>query len=317
MFQMIYMTFTEPRADPDMFNLMKSQGKMMLANMRAQPMVVFGEAINEALTQNHPRARTPTPEMIERMDLDKTLAFYKDRFSDASDFTFVFVGTLDPAAMKPLVEKYLASLPATGRKETWKDHNVVPPSAVVERRVEKGLEPQSHTRIIFTGPFPYNQEQRILIRATQTILETRLREILREQLGGTYSVSTQANYDKTPRPEYAFSVDFGSAPDRADELVKRVFAEIEAFKASGPTEKQVTDAKEGFIRDYETNIKSNNYLLAQIALKYQYGEADEIKVLFDLPAWYQKLTAKAIQDAARTYLNNNRYVKVMLFPEKK
>ena len=317
MFQMIYLTFVEPRADPEIFTLLKSQTKMFLANARNQPNFAFNEAVNDALTQNHPRAKTPTVEMLDKMDLDKAFKFYKERFADASDFTFVFVGTLDPATFRPLVEKYLASLPSTGRKETWVDRKVVPPPTVVERRVEKGLEPQSHARVIFTGPFVYNQEQRIVIRAAASILQTRLREILREELGGTYSVSASASYDKFPQQEYSFTVDFGSAPDRTDELLKRVFAEIEAFKTSGPTEKQVADAIEGFVRDHQTNITNNSYLLSQIATKYENGEADEVAVLFDLPAWYQKLTAASIQEAARKYLNTNRYVKVTLFPEKK
>ena len=177
MFQLIYMTFTAPRADQDVFDVMKSQTKMMLGNMRSQPDFVFQEALTEALTQNHPRERTPSPEMLDQMDLAKSMAFYKDRFADASDFTFVFVGSVDPAALRPLVERYLASLPALRRKETWKDHNVRPPSTVVERRVEKGLEPKSHSRVVFTGPFPYNQEQRIVIRAVASILQTRLREV--------------------------------------------------------------------------------------------------------------------------------------------
>jgi zinc protease len=317
MFQLIYLRFTAPRADTDLFTLMKTQARLAVSSMRAQPMGAFQEAITEAMTQNHPRARTPTPEMIDRMDLDRSMAFYKDRFADAGDFTFVFVGTIDPARLKPLVEKYLASLPTTGRKETWKDRNVQPPSSIVERRVEKGLEPQSHTRITFTGPIAYNQQERIAIRAVAAVLQTRLREVLREELGGTYSVAAQASYEKYPKPEYSFAVDFGSSPARTEELVKRVFAEIEAFKASGPTAQQLADAKEAFIRDHETNIKDNDYLLSQISTKYEYGEEGEIGVLFDLASWYQKLTVSAVQDAAKRYLNTGRYVKVSLFPEKK
>jgi len=317
MFQLIYLRFTAPRADTDLFTLMKTQARLAVSSMRAQPMGAFQEAITEAMTQNHPRARTPTPEMIDRMDLERSMAFYKDRFADAGDFTFVFVGTIDPARLKPLVEKYLASLPSTGRKETWKDRNVVPPTSIVERRVEKGLEPQSHTRITFTGPFTYTQQERIAIRAAAAVLQTRLREILREEMGGTYSVAAQASYEKYPKPVYSFVVDFGSSPARTDELVKRVFAEIEAFKASGPTAQQLADAKEAFIREHETNIKDNDYLLSQISTKYEYGEEGEIGVLFDLASWYQKLTVSAVQDAATRYLNTNRYVKVSLFPEKK
>jgi zinc protease len=316
LFQLIHLTFTQPRADDDIFQVIKSQTAMMLGNMRSQPGFVFSEALNEALSQNHPRTRAPTPEMLERMDLAKSLAFYQDRFADAGDFTFVFVGTLDPAAVKPLVERYLASLPSAGRQEMWRDHKILPPSGVVERRVEKGLEPQSQTRIVFTGPFAYNQDQRIAIRAAASILQTRLREVLREDLGGTYSVSVSAGYDKVPRPEYRLAIAFGSSPDRADELAKRVFTEIEAFKREGPTAGQLADAIEGFVRDHETNIKTNGYLLGQIAMKYQNGEADEVAVLFELPAWYARVTVDGVREAARRYLDSERYVKVTLMPEK-
>ena len=317
MFQLIYMRFTEPRADQDIFKIVQTQSKMMLANQKATPEFAFNEALTEALTQNHPRERTPAPEVFDRLDLDKSLAFYKDRFADASDFTFIFVGTIDPNTLKPLVEKYLASLPSTGRKETWKDHNVRPPSTIVERRVEKGLEPKSESQLVFTGPMTYNQEQRVAMRAVASVLQTRLREVLREDLGGTYSVSASAGYTKIPRQEYSFAIDFGSSPDRADELMKRVFAEIETFKKDGPTDKQVADAKEAFIREHEVNLKSNAYLLGQLYGKYQHGEEAEIAYLWDLASWYNKLTAASIRDSARLYLNTQRYVKVVLVPEKK
>jgi zinc protease len=187
----------------------------------------------------------------------------------------------------------------------------------VQRRVEKGLEPQSHARIVFTGPFTYTQEQRIAIRAVASILQVRLREILREELGGTYSVSVSADYTKFPRAEYSLSVDFGCSPDRTDELVKRVFAEVDAFKAAGPTDKQLADAVEAFVREQETNLASNAYLLSQIAAKYENGEVDQMDVLFDLAAWYRKLSADSVRAAARRYLDTGRYVQVALFPEKR
>ena len=317
MFQLIYMRFTEPRADQDIFQIVQTQSKMLLANQKATPEFAFTEALTQALTQNHPRERTPTPEMFDKLDLAKSLAFYKDRFADASDFTFVIVGTIDPATLKPLVEKYLGSLPSTGRKEMWKDHNVRPPSAVVERRVEKGLEPKSQSELVFTGPMTYNQEQRVALRTVASVLQTRLREVLREDLGGTYSVSASAGYTKIPRQEYSFTIDFGSSPDRADELMKRVFAEIEAFKKDGPTDKQLADTREAFIRDHEVNLKSNAYLLGQLAGKYQLGEEAEIGYLWDLPAFYNKVTIAGVRDAARLYLDPQRYVKVVLVPEKK
>ena len=146
------------------------------------------------------------------------------------------------------------------------------------------------------------------------VLETRLREILREDLGGTYSVGASANYSKLPDPEYRVSIDFGCSPDRTENLVKTVFKEIERLKAEGPTEKQVSDVREALLREFETNIKQNGYLLTQIAGKYEYGEDPETLLL--VPEFYKKLTTAAIQTAAKTYLDTNNYVQVTLFPAK-
>ena len=314
MFQLIYLTFTQPRADPAMFNVITTSTKSALANQKATPEYAFAEARNAILSQNHPRARMMSPEIVDQMNLDKSMAFYKDRFSDASDFTFVFVGSFDAATMKPLIERYLGALPATRRQETWKDIGLRKPTGVIEKRVDKGLEPKSRADIVFSGPFQYNQEQRVAIRAMAQALEIRLRESLREDLGGTYSVSASANYSKIPREEYTINIAFGCSPDRTEELVKGVFKEIEQLKTNGPSDKQVSDVKETFLRDQETNMKQNGYLLGQIANRYQLSE--DLASLFNMSDYYNKIDAATIKDAARLYLKNDNFVKVTLFPEK-
>jgi zinc protease len=315
MFQLIYLRFTQPRADTTIFGVMTTQTKAALANQTATPEFAFRETLQSTLTQNHPRARLMTPAMVDEMNLDKSLAFYKDRFSDASDFTFVFVGSFDLPAMKPLVERYLGALPSTHRKESWKDVGIVRPKGVVEKRVEKGIEPKSRARISFAGPFQHNPDQRVAIRAMADVLQIRLRESLREELGGTYSVSASAGYTKYPREEYSLSIDFGSSPDRTEELVKGVFREIELLKTKGPTDKQVADVRELLLRDLETSSKQNGFLLVNIASRYQTSE--DVATLFRLEDYYKNLTAATIQAAARTYLDTNNYVKVTLFPETK
>jgi zinc protease len=314
MFQLIYLTFTQPRADPAMFNVITTATKSTLANQKASPDFAFAEALNDILSQKHPRRRMMSLELVEEMNLDKSLAFYKDRFSDASDFTFVFVGSFTAETLKPLVEQYLGALPVTHRKETWKDVGVKRPTGIIEKRVDKGLEPKSRAQLVFSGPFQYDQLQRVAIRAMAQALEVRLRESLREDLGGTYSVSASANYSKVPREEYNVTIGFGCSPDRTEELVKSVFKEIEQFKANGPTDKQVADVKETFLRDQETNMKQNGYLLSQIAIRYEYSE--DLDSLFNLADWYKKIDAAMIRDAAKQYLNNQNFVKVTLFPEK-
>lgn len=315
LFQLIYMTFTQPRADAAAFAGFKAQSKAILANQQASPSFAFADMMQKTLTQDHPRARMMTAELVDQLDLEKSLAFYKDRFGDASDFTFVFVGTFDLATIKPLVEQYLGALPSTRRVETWKNAGIRPPKGVVQKTVMKGVEPKSQAGIVFTGPFQYDPQHRVVIRALGDIVQTRLRDLVREELGGTYSIGASASYTKVPEQMYSFRIQWGCNPDRVGELVKAVFGDIAAIRANGPTEKQVNDVREQLLRDFETNIKLNNYLVTQIYFKYLYGE--DLKTFFEMPETLKKLTPAVIQEAAKAYLNPENYVQVTLLPEAK
>ena len=315
MFQLIYLRFAQPRADATAFGVQAAQARTFLTNQTADPEFAFSDALNTIRYQNHLRRRLPTPATIDQWDLDKSLAFYKDRFADASDFTFVFVGSFDLPTINPLVERYLGSLPSIHRQESWKDVGVRTPTGIVEKKVEKGAEPKSESAIVFSGPFEYDQTHRIAIRAMAEILEKRLLETIREELGGTYGISASPSYERDPNPTYSITIEFGSAPDRTENLIKRAFQEIERLKTNGPTDKQVADEKETLLRDFEINSKLNNYLLVQITGKYRLGE--DPAGLWRIPEYLNKIDKAMIQQAAKTYLNTNRYVEVMLFPEKK
>jgi zinc protease len=315
LFQLIYLRFTQPRADPEVFSALTSQTKAALANQQVTPGFAFSQTLQKALYQNHPRRQPMTPERVDQMNLEKSMSFYKERFGDASNFTFTFVGSFDVNAIKPLVERYLGGLPALHRRETWKDVGARPVSGVVQAKVEKGIEPRSQTVMVFTGPFEYNQLNRVVLRAMADVLQNRLRETLREDLGGTYSVSVSPGYSKVPREEYELTIQFGSSPARVDELVKAVLQQIEELKSKGPAPQQVADVKATFLRDLETSSKTNGFLLTNIASRYQYGE--DLATLFNLADYYNKITPELTQAAARTYLNTNNYVNVELFPEKK
>jgi len=315
MFQLIYLRFMQPRADANAFTVQATQARTMVANQSAIPEFAFFEALSTARYQNHLRRRFSTAATVDQWNLDKSLAFYKDRFADASDFTFVFVGSFDLPTIKPLVERYLGSLPSINRKETWKDIGVRTATGVIEKKVEKGIEPKSLNAIVFTGPFEHDQIHRIAIRAMSEVLQMRLLETIREELGGTYSISASPSYQRIPKQEYSITIQFGCAPERADDLVKRVLEEIEKLKTNGPTEKQVADEKEALLRDFETSSKLNNYLLNQISLRYQGGE--DPAALWNIPDLYKKIDAAMIQQAAKTYLNTSNYIRVTLLPAKK
>ncbi len=315
MFQLIYLRFTQPRADATAFGALAAQMKALLANQTAVPEFAFFETLTTTRFGNHPRRRMWTPATIDEWNLEKSLAFYKDRFADASDFTFVFVGSFDLATIKPVVERYLGALPSIHRKESWKDVGVRTPTGVIEKKVEKGIEPKSQTAIVFSGPFEYDQTHRVAIRAMAEVLQTRLLETIREELGATYSITANQGYQRIPNPEYSVTIQFGCNPQRTDDLIKRVFEEIQKLKTNGPTEKQVNDEKEALLREFETNSKQNGYLLGLIVSKYQDGE--DLAVPWNLPEYYKKLDTAMIQQAAKTYLNTNTFVEVTLFPEKK
>ena len=312
MFQLIYLTFTQPRADATVFKVLTDQMRAMLASQQASPEWVFGQTLRTTLAQNHFRARPMTPELVKEMDLQKSFAFYKDRFADASDFTFVFAGSFDLATIEPLVERYLGSLPALRRKETWRDEGIRPPAGVVEKVVRKGIEPKSQVDIVFGGSMSYDIPSRVALDALSVVLERRLREMLREALGGTYGVQVGANASKIPEPRYSVTIDFGCAPERTEELVKALFREIETLKANGPADKDVADAREAMLRGHESDMAQNNSLVAAIAAAYENSE--DVSAFFQLPAQYANLTASSVQEAARRYLDTDNYVRVTLLP---
>jgi zinc protease len=270
--------------------------------------------LSAVLSQHHARVRPLTPDLVEELDLDRSLALYRDRFADAGDFTFVIVGTFRPDSIRPLVERYVGGLPARGRREAWRDVGVRPPAGVVRREVRKGIEPKSQTQIVFTGDFEYTPENRLALRALGDVLEIKLRERLREALGGTYGADVYASPSRIPRPEYALTVAFGSAPERVEELTQAVFAEIDSLKARGPSAEDLAKVKEIYLRQHETDLKQNGWWLGQLAAYAQHGE--DPRTLLGYPARVRALTPAIVRDAARRWLEGARYVRLTLLPEK-
>ena len=313
LFQLVYLTFTAPRADPVAFRVLMDRLRDALATPSVMPDTVFDEALQAVLSQNHVRARPMTTARLEQMNLDASLAFYKERFADASDFVFVFVGSFDLAAMRPLVERYLGSLPALYRQDTPKDVGMRPPAGIVERRVTSGIEPRSQVSIVFSGPFQNDERHRVIASTMADTLAGNLQRTLREDLGGTYGVSVEPRFTKRPAEEYRLTISFACDPARTESLVKAAFQVIDQYKSTGPGEGQVADARAGLARDFETNSQRNDYLLNRILFKYEHGE--DVNDVLRMRPFYDGLTVPVLRDAARAYLNTDRYVKVTLVPE--
>lgn len=310
--QLVWLHFTAPREDSTAFAAMQAQMRAFLANRDANPMAAFGDTITAVMTQHHPRARPPSMAMLEELELGTAVDFYRDRFADASDFHFTLVGALEPATLRPLVERWIASLPAVEREDDWVDLDMDPPTGRVEKVVRAGVEPQSQTRIAFTGPFEYTPENRLRIRALASVLETRLRERLREDLGGTYSVGVNGGYDDIPEERYTFQIQFGADPERAAELREVVFQEIARFKAEGATDLDVQKAVESERRGWETNLRVNQWWAAQ--LDFVAMDGSDPSFLLD-EGRFQWINAANLREDAGRWLDPANVVVVTLLPE--
>jgi zinc protease len=315
MFQLLYLRFTQPRADPVAFAALKSQMQGLLANRTASPDVVFNQTLNAAVTLDHPRRQSETPETVERWDLNKSLAFYKARFGDASHFTFVFVGSFTPEMLRPLVETYIASLPATHGTETWRDIGVRMARGVTEKTVRKGIAPKSEVAIVFSGPFPYDEQNILAMRAMTNVLGARLFDTIRQELGATYDISVEPDTQKLPRPEYMVRIFWTSDPARTPAVVQRVWDEIRFVRDTALSPDQVNRIRAALMRQFEQDSQNNGYLLNQIARHYEDGDPQGASVIVDLPQRIGRLTGDEIQGAARTYLDTANYVSVVLMPE--
>jgi zinc protease len=311
-FQLIYLYFTAPRTDSTAFLSYQTRVKALVANRGASPSAAFSDTLEVILARHHPRARPLTSATFDRMNLEESLDFYRDRFADASDFTFVFVGNIDTTVIKPLVERYIASLPATHRKESWRDIGMDYPKGVIHREVRKGSDEKSQTQIVFSGPFEYTRRDVYMLSALVDVLQIRLRDRLREQLGGTYGVGVGADPTPYPRERYAVSVGFGSAPDWVDELTRAAFAEIDSLKKYGPTKADMEKVKEIEIRERESAMRENGSWLSLLST-YVHNGWDPRDIL-GYGEQVKQLKASDIRDAARKYLDERNYVAVSLYP---
>src|SRR3954463_12365782 len=315
MFQLMYLRFTAPRADPTAFAATKARALAMLADQSAAPGVLFNQTLASALSGNHPRRQPETAATVAKWNLDTSLAFYKARFADASNFTFVFVGSFTLETMRPLIETYVASLPATHRRETWRDLGVKPPSEVVETTVRKGIAPKSEVALAFAGPFEFTPSSQLALQTVAVLLQSRLSETIREQLGATYAISADADTNRYPRPEYRVSIDWTCDPAQVETLSQRVFQEVAAVRETRLTEDQMDRIRSYLQRELDRRSEDNGYLLGQILRRYESGESLGRDVVSERSAEIRALTADAVSRAAVRYLDPARYVRVTLMPD--
>jgi zinc protease len=313
MFQMIHLAFTSPRRDEKAFSSWKARNIETVRNRRLSPEAAFSEDMRTFMTQDHRRRRPTTPDVVQAVDLDKALGFYRDRYADAGDFTFVFAGNIELDRFKTLVETYLASLPSKGRKERWRDVNVVSPTGVQTKTITQGSEPKSLVTLTFHGRESWSPDNDNDLRSLAAVLRIRLREIMRDDLGAVYGVSVNASLSRRPRQEYVLNVTFGCAPDNVEKLKSVVFDEMAAIQDHGVKDDYIAKVKQLRRRAHETSVRNNGYWVERLDRAYAFG--DDPKIVLEEDALIDRISSARVRGAAKKYLSKKQYVVGVLNPK--
>ena len=315
--QLLYARFTQPGDDPEAFDLMKRQLGNFVANRLDAPGSVFGDKIEEINTSAHYTSKPLTTERVNALDRAKMVSFYKQRFSNAADFTFFMVGTFKVDEALPLLARYVGGLPSAGtRSSDFKDVGIAFPAASKEARVEKGREPKSETVISFAADPPGNDpmEQERILAATD-VLEIALRDILREELGQTYTVSADLAQNLPQRGGGHVQISFSASPENIEKMTARVIQEVQRFQKEGPTEDLVNRAKETAKRNYETQLRTNGYWLGRFQAVNMWNQ--DPAIIAKRVERINALTPAMVQEAFKKYFPSDRRTVITLVPAPK
>ena len=313
--QLVYQYATRPRSDDNSFQVLRNQLETSLKNRSLEPESAFEDALTGILCGTSVRCGPLPLDQVDALDEKRAFDIYRDRFADFSDFTFTFVGSFDPDTLKTLARTYLGNLPSTGRKETWRNVRTEPPVTVVEKTVHKGLDERARTRIEFTGPISPTLETEVLLDVLENVLDIRVIGELRQTLGGAYSPQAATSLERLPVPTYKAIIDFVSDPKRVEELTQAVFNLLEDVRTQGPSEVDVNKAKEQARLAHQKAMEENSFWLTQLQ-DHLTTPGDDGSAILQYEKVLASVTAEDVRQAAQTYLPADRYVKVVLYPEK-
>ena len=314
MMQLTYLTFTAPRKDAEAFESFKNRMKAQLESAQANPLSSINDSLQKAMYNNHPRVVMMKPEMVDQIDYDRILEMYNDRFKDASDFTFYFVGNIDLETAKPLIAEYLGALPAINRKETFKDTKMSIRKGVYKNEYAKEQQTPTATIVfLYSGKAPYTLKNDILLSFATQVLDMVYTEEVREKEGGTYGVNCFGDLQKYPKEQLLLQIVFQTDPAKKDKLAGIVVDELKKLAAEGPLDVHLQKVKEYMLKKYADNQKENGYWMNNLNDYFYYG-MDMTEGYTDIVS---SITAKDIQKFVSDLLKQGNEIEVtMTVPNK-
>jgi zinc protease len=316
LFQSVYAYFTDLNLDKEAYNGFKQKEAAFYNNMASQPSVYFQQELYAYLMEENPRFNgiIPTEKSWAQTDYELAYKKYKERFANAGDFEFFFVGNVDEKVIEVFASKYLASLPSTNKKEKAVDLGYRMLKGDLTKVVNKGTDPKSTVSIMYYGDAVYSEKDNLTMQALGEVLTIKLIEQLRENESGVYGVSARGGMTKVPAGAYNFSIGFPCGPDNAMKLIASALKELQNIIDNGPDEKDIAKYKEGELADFRKDSKGNKYWLSNFTQSYINGKSPGDVLKFEEAV--NAVNAKDIQNIAKKYLTKDKVI-AMLMPEAK
>ncbi|WP_298312927.1 pitrilysin family protein [uncultured Aquimarina sp.] len=314
LFQQLYLYFTDVNKDEKAFRTELEKQKGFLTNYLSNPQNYFSEAFNKFQYGESPRyTGFPTSEKLDAVNYELAYQKYKERFAGVGGFNFYLVGSIDEVKLKEYVEKYIASLPDTGKDETYNVSDFRPISGAHEKTVYKGKDPKSSVNIIWRGETEYNKSEDLAIKALGEVLSIKLIEKLREEESGVYGVGARGRLNKLPYGSYNFSISFPCGPENVKKLTDAAIAELQKIVKEGPTDKDLSKIKESRLLDYKEKSKQNSFWLSNL----QNADYNQTPMVSGetYAETIAKLSKQDIQNVAKKYVDAG-YILGILMPEK-
>ena len=312
--QLVYLYLTKPGIDKAAFNSFIDRQEGAVQNLKANPMAWYADTLQKIEYQNNPWSNTiPAPADYAGIDLQRAMDIYKKTFSNCYGMHFTFVGSFDLQTILPLLEKYLASLPAAQMENRYKDEGMRPVTGVVETSVKKGVASQGQVTIVFTGEGPYTREDVLKLDLLVGLLNVQIFQQLREEMGGTYNASMNAVFNKRPYQHYAVTARIPCAPENADRMSNALFEIIHSARDKGVDKDLMNKFKQNMMNHHAGQMKTNEYWLQSLSSSWV-DQEDPIWVN-DFYKTIQDISARELKETANKYLNTSNYIKVQLLPE--
>jgi zinc protease len=309
--RMVHLHFTAPRLDTAAWNVTVRRLQSAFSGRSNDPAQVFADTLSALLGTDDPRLPSVTPESLARVDPVRAVQVFRERFANASDFTFYLAGEMEPEQVRPWVERYLASLPGARVREVPRDLGARPPAGVAVRTVRAGRAEAGAVAIVFSGEAKHSREARGELEGLAEVLQHRLHARLRDELGLVYEQDVTWWMGNVPVPSYQVTVFIPAAPERLQEVTRIVFESVDSLRAHGGSPDEVLRVRGAARRAYEDGRSTNGFWVNALREADENGwDAGDAS----LPSSSTRLTRRRVAEAARRYLNPRQYVQVMLLP---